>query len=194
MDLSSQLEIEFKNLLTHQEFLRLCNTFSISENDFHSQRNTYFDTHDFNLRDKKMGFRLRTLSSRNELTLKSPSTNEHSMMEITELVTNEERDAILRQGYIDTLQYKNFSHLPPRLYSFGSLRTERAEFHYKDGLLVLDHSHYMQQEDYEVEYEVEDVELGQKVFLDLLSKHDIPTRQTDKKIARFMKAALKQKG
>lgn len=194
MNLSSQLEIEFKNLLTHEEFLQLCHTFSIRETDFHSQTNTYFDTPDFNLRDLKMGFRLRTLPSRNELTLKSPSTNEHSMTETTEIVTNEERDVILRQGYIDTLHYKNFSHLPPRLYSFGSLRTERSEFHYKDGLLVLDHSHYMQQEDYEVEYEVEDVELGQKIFFDLLANHNIPIRQTDKKIARFMKAAMKQKG
>lgn len=194
MNLSNQLEIEFKNLLTHKEFLRLCKTFSICDTDFLSQTNTYFDTPDFSLRDEQMGFRLRTLPSRNELTLKSPSSNEHSMLETTELVTNEERDAILLQGYIDTSQFKSFSHLPPRLYSFGSLRTERAEFHYKDGLLVLDHSHYMQQEDYEVEYEVEDVELGRKNFLDLLDRHDIPTRQTDKKIARFMKAALNQKG
>jgi len=194
MNLSKQLEIEFKNLLTYEEFLRLCKTFSICDTDFHSQTNTYFDTHEFNLRDEKMGFRLRTLPSRNELTLKSPSTNEHSMMETTELVTNEERDTILQQGYIDTSLFKNFSHLPLRLYSFGSLRTERAELPYKEGLLVFDHSHYMQQEDYEVEYEVEDVELGQKNFLDFLANHDIPTRQTDKKIARFMKAAMKQKG
>jgi uncharacterized protein YjbK len=192
--LSSQIEIEYKNLLNRAEFDHLCHTFSIRDTDFHSQTNTYFDTTDFTLRDAKMGFRLRVLLGRNELTLKTPSTDAQTMIETTELVTNEVRDEILQQGFIDTKQFHAFSHLPTRLNSFGSLRTERAETAYKGGLLVLDHSHYMQQDDYEVEYEVDDVDLGRKNFSELLTKYDIPIRLTDKKIARYMKAALQQKG
>lgn len=192
--MSSQIEIEFKNLLTQEEFERICQTFSIRNTDFHSQTNTYFDTTNFDLRDAKMGFRLRVMAERNELTLKTSSTDVFTSMETTELVTNKIRDNILQQGFIDTKQFHAFSHLPTRLNSFGSLRTERAELAYQGGLLVFDHSHYMQQDDYEVEYEVEDVDLGRKNFTELLAKHDIPMRLTDKKIARFMKAALQQKG
>ena len=194
LELSNQIEIEFKNLLTQEEFQNLCQAFSIRDIDFHTQTNTYFDTPDFNLRDQKIGFRLRVLDGRNELTLKIPSMDAHTMVETTELISNEERNLILEQGFIETKRFPSFSDLPPRLYAFGSLKTNRTEFAYEGGLLVLDHSHYMQQEDFEVEYEVEEVELGRKRFLELLAKYDIPQRQTDKKIARFMKAALKQRG
>lgn len=194
LELSNQIEIEFKNLLTKEEFQNLCQAFSIRDTDFHSQTNTYFDTPDFKLRDEKIGFRLRVLDGRNELTLKTPSMDAHTMVETTELISNEERNLILEQGFIETKRFPSFSDLPPRLHAFGSLKTNRTEFAYEGGLLVLDHSHYMQQEDFEVEYEVEEVELGRKRFLELLAKYDIPQRQTDKKIARFMKAALKQRG
>ena len=192
--MSSQTEIEFKNLLTEEEFNSLRDAFSLSDTDFHSQTNTYFDTNDFQLKEAKKGFRLRVVGDRNELTLKSPGDNPHTMLEITELISNEKRDQILSQGYIDTHLYQAFSQLPNQVNAFGSLRTERAEVSYEGGLLVFDHSYYMQLEDFEVEYEVEDLEAGRTHFYDLLKKHNIPTRQTDKKIARFMKEALRQKG
>ena len=68
---------------------------------------------------------------------------------------------------------------------FGSLVTKRAEFPYKIGILVLDHSFYLNNEDYEVEYEVEDFQLGQLEFQELLKKYGIPIRKTQNKIARF---------
>ena len=37
---------------------------------------------------------------------------------------------------------------------FGTLTTYRKEFQYKDGLLVLDKSYYLNKHDYELEYEV----------------------------------------
>ncbi|MDX1771545.1 MAG: CYTH domain-containing protein, partial [Planococcaceae bacterium] len=178
--MSSQTEIEFKNLLTEEEFNSLRDAFSLSDTDFHSQTNTYFDTDDFQLKEAKKGFRLRVVGDRNELTLKSPGDNPHTMLEITELISNEKRDQILSQGYIDTHLYQAFSQLPNQVNAFGSLRTERAEIPYEGGLLVFDHSYYMQLEDFEVEYEVEDLEAGRTHFYDLLKKHNIPTRQTDK--------------
>ncbi|MET0787167.1 MAG: CYTH domain-containing protein [Paenisporosarcina sp.] len=192
--MSSQTEIEFKNLLTEEEFHSLREVFSLNDSDFHSQTNTYFDTDDFQLKAARKGFRLRVVADRNELTLKSPGENAHTMIEITELISNEDRNQILSQGFIDTQLYVAFSHLPARVNAFGSLRTERAEVPYQGGLLVFDHSFYMQLEDFEVEYEVVDLEAGHIHFYNLLKEHNIPTRQTDKKIARFMKEALRQKG
>ena len=73
---------------------------------------------------------------------------------------------------------------------FGSLTTKRAEFPYKEGLLVLDHSFYLNKEDYEIEYEVEDFQSGQLVFQGLLKQYEIPIRKTQNKIARFYQQKL----
>jgi uncharacterized protein YjbK len=68
---------------------------------------------------------------------------------------------------------------------FGSITTKRAEIPYKAGLLVLDHSLYLNTEDYEVEYEVVDFQRGQLTFKELLEQYNIPLRVTLNKIARF---------
>ena len=183
-----QKEIEFKNLLTKEEFNQLCKDFGLAAEDIISQTNTYFDTVDFQLRDASKGFRLRVVNGRNELTLKAPGENIHTMIETTRFISSDERDRIINAGTIDPSLYKEFQQLPNELHGFGSLRTERAEFAYQDGLLVLDRSHYLGHTDYEIEYEVKDVVSGQQSFLSLLKHYNIPTRKTPKKIARFMKA------
>ena len=187
-----QKEIEFKNLLEIAEFNHLCKDFGLSSEDFHSQTNTYFDTADFQLRDASKGFRLRVAGNRNELTLKAPGENVHTMIETTRAISADERERIISEGTIDISLYEEFHHLPKELIVFGSLRTERAEFSYQNGLLVLDRSYYLGHIDYEIEYEVKDMVSGQQSFLLLLKDFNIPTRVTPKKIARFMKAA-KQK-
>lgn len=184
-----QKEIEFKNLLEKEEFHRLCEGFGISAVDFHSQTNTYFDTKDFKLRDAFMGFRLRVVGDRNELTLKAPGDNVHTMIETTRYIDDKERDHILELGAINTHSYEEFIQLPEVLETFGSLRTRRVEVPYQDGLLVLDCSDYLGHTDYEVEYEVPDADKGHKSFLSLLEAYQIPIRNTPKKIARFMKLA-----
>ncbi len=68
---------------------------------------------------------------------------------------------------------------------FGSLITNRAEIPYKNGLLVFDHSYYLNTEDFELEYEVHDYQLGQQIFVELLNQYNIPQRTTENKISRF---------
>ena len=187
-----QKEIEFKNLLTKEEFDHLCKGFGLVAEDFLSQTNTYFDTVDFQLRGAAKGFRLRVVNERNELTLKAPGENIHTMIETTYLISADERDRIIDAGTIDPSLYKVFQQLPNKLNVFGSLRTERAEISYQDGLLVLDRSLYLGHTDYEIEYEVKDVVSGQQSFLTLLKHYNIPTRKTPKKIARFMKVAYEK--
>ncbi|MCZ8536559.1 CYTH domain-containing protein [Paenisporosarcina quisquiliarum] len=187
--MSIQKEIEFKNLLEKEEFDTLCSEFGVLEEDFHIQTNTYFDTKDFQLRDAFMGFRLRVLEQRNELTLKAPGENQHTMIETTRLITEFERDEILQNGCIKPQAFDEFLSLPEVLFSFGSLRTCRVEIPYQKGVLVLDRSDYLGETDYEVEFEVTDYENGRQSFNTMLSTHRIPVRPTPKKIARFMKAA-----
>ncbi|WP_019413397.1 CYTH domain-containing protein [Paenisporosarcina sp. TG20] len=184
-----QKEIEFKNLLQEEEFDQLCNEFGIADQDFQLQTNTYFDTVDYQLRDAFKAFRLRVLGERNELTLKEPGENTHTMIETTQLISNIERAKILNKGEIKPGIYNEFQQLPKILIPFGTLSTKRAEIAYKDGLLVLDRSEYLDHIDFEVEYEVNDLSKGQKHFNELLNTFKIPKRPTMKKIARFMKAA-----
>lgn len=184
--MQSEKEIEFKNLLTKQEFECFVSFFQIDQKDFHTQTNYYFDTQNNFFKDNRMGFRLRVLTNKNELTLKRP-IEEHVMEENTVEVSDFERDAIINQSTFPSIPFLQQFNLANPLLCIGSLQTNRVEMSYKNGTLFLDHSIYSQTEDYEVEYESSDVKYGKKVFLELLEAHNIPIRHTDKKIARLVK-------
>ncbi|RKJ40173.1 CYTH domain-containing protein, partial [Butyricicoccus sp. 1XD8-22] len=71
---------------------------------------------------------------------------------------------------------------------------DRVELSYKGGILVLDHSFYLNCDDYEVEYEADDENTGAEIFNNFLMDFQIEKRATDKKIARFMKVLNAKKG
>jgi len=189
----TEKEIEFKNLLTKQEFEFFVTFFQIDQKDFHTQTNYYFDTQDNFFKDNGMGFRLRVLKNQNELTLKRP-IEEHVMEENTVHVSNFEREDIIHKSTFPSIPFLEQFNLVTPLLCIGSLQTNRVEIPYKNGTLFLDHSIYSQTEDFEVEYESSDVKYGEKVFRDLLDSQSIPIRHTDKKIARLVKYNNKLKG
>lgn len=185
--MSQNIEIEFKNMLTNEEFIRLKKYFNIDQTKIKKQVNHYFDTPSFSLKAHGSALRIREKSTQFEMTLKQPA--EQGLLETNQLLHAEQAENILKTGKIlegevkdaitkliedaDSLQY------------FGSLTTDRAEFEYKGGLLVLDHSYYLNTEDYELEYEVTDETEGFKIFSELLDELKIPVRTTDNKIKRF---------
>lgn len=191
--MQTEKEIEFKNLLTKQEFELLISFFQVGQKDFHSQTNYYFDTQDNFFKNNRMGFRLRVLETHNELTLKQP-LEEHVMEENTIQVSDQERDAIIKQASFPYIPFLELFNLTSPFISIGSLQTNRVQIPFENGSLFLDHSIYSQTEDFEVEYESSDVKYGKKVFLELLESHNIPIRHTDKKIARLVKYNTKLKG
>lgn len=186
-------EIEFKNLLTKQEFELLVSFFQISRKDFHSQTNYYFDTEDQFFKNNGTGFRLRVLKDRNELTLKKPLV-EHVMEENTVTVSNQERDIIIKETSFPSIPLLTQFNLVSPLICIGKLQTNRVQVPFENGQLFLDHSIYGQTEDFEVEYESSDVKDGKKVFQNLLDSHNIPIRHTEKKIARLVNYHDKLKG
>lgn len=188
-----EIEIEFKNLLTKEEFHQLLDHFHIQQTDFHAQTNYYYDTPNNYFKEKKIGFRMRVLADRNELTIKIPE-QQHMMVETTQYISTTERDVIL-----NTLSFPDVAFLEQikgqgDLICIGSMETNRAQIEFKDGILFFDHSLYSQTEDFEIEYESKDIENGEQTFLHLLNTHHIPVRQTDKKIARLMKYNQSLKG
>ncbi|MGE7622554.1 CYTH domain-containing protein [Viridibacillus sp. NPDC096237] len=195
--MAQQLEIEFKNLLSKEEYETLCITFAIPNEDFQEQKNHYFDTADFQLKKARCGLRIREVQNRFECTLKEPASG-IGLLETTDLLTSEQvnevlNGATLMSEEVDT-RLKKLQINPANLQLLGTLFTKRAEIKYNGGLLVFDHSRYLDTDDYELEFEVTDEETGRVIFEEFLAKHSIPVREADKKIARFMAAVNKKRG
>ncbi|MGS2777845.1 CYTH domain-containing protein [Robertmurraya sp. GLU-23] len=185
--MSQHIEIEFKNMLTKEEYLHLITEFSINETMIDTQINHYFDTEKFQLKELGSALRIREKEGRFELTLKQPLVV--GLLETNQELSKDEaftmlKGAALPSGIVrEQLEKNNFP--INKLQYFGSLTTKRCELQYKGGLLVLDHSLYLLKEDYEIEYEVEDPIEGELTFKQLLQTFKIPIRVTENKIKRF---------
>ncbi|WP_421384209.1 CYTH domain-containing protein [Bacillus salacetis] len=186
-----EIEIEFKNMLTQEEFQQIKSHLSLKENDFALQKNHYFDTPYNELQKQQCALRIREKNGHFELTLKQPA--EEGLLETNQSVNEVETSKMIEQGMIPSGEVaealKSLEIQPEKLVHFGTLSTSRAETVFKDGLMVLDYSFYINNEDYELEYEVKDRESGEKIFFDFLASMNIPIRPADNKIKRFLKAA-----
>ncbi|HZG72253.1 MAG TPA: CYTH domain-containing protein [Chondromyces sp.] len=192
--MSTELEIEFKNLLTKEEFDRLLEEFNVKKDQFILQHNHYFDTALFQLKEEGCALRIREKAGRYELTLKQPV--EEGLLETNQHLTEEEAMQLLEKGIFPNGTVKETLSLlldkQPNVQHFGTLSTHRAELSYEGGLLVLDCSSYFDCTDYELEYEVKERKSGEKIFLALLETYEIPLRKTDNKIKRFFKEKIRQ--
>lgn len=191
--MNQHLEIEFKNLLTKAEFQRLKQSFSVKDTDFIYQENHYFDTPQFSLKDNESALRIRHKKGHYELTLKQPA--KEGLLETNQSLSTEEAESLLQgnripEGYITTLIAE--MGIDSDIQFFGTLGTNRAEFAYQGGLLVLDHSLYLNTEDFEVEYEVTNKLAGKEIFEKLLDSLQIPIRKTENKVRRFYQTKKKQ--
>lgn len=192
--MKQELEIEFKNLLTKEEFHRLASHFSVKEDDFITQENHYFDTPDFSLKNHGTALRIRKKKETYMLTLKQPyhdglleshqplSSQEASRLLDGDTAITGEIAGLIQQLGIDVT----------RLVYFGTLATKRSQFPYKEGILVLDHSFYLNKDDYELEFEAADFHVGKQQFNDLLEQFRIPMRHTENKIRRFYQLKYSQ--
>ena len=195
--MSQEIEIEFKNLLTKAQYEQLLEVFSISASQIHRQVNHYFDTPTQHLKKLSSALRIRELQDTIECTLKE-KTSEHQHLETTDFISAEEAQAMLNGREITAPSVKarlKHYHVPLNaLQCYGTLTTDRVEIPYEGGLLVFDHSFYLQCDDYEVEYETNDETFGKKVFAEFLKQHHIEPQVAPKKIVRFMTALKNQKG
>lgn len=181
----THLEIEYKTLLTKDEFNRLEAQFKHVQPI--TQTNYYFDTKDFAMKANRMSLRIRTLADRAELTLKIPKAVgnlEHNL----DLTIADAKDMIksehLPQNHItDLIKAEGVN--PEELGVFGHLTTTRRETMTPIGLMALDSNQYANIKDYELELEVEDAEKGKNDFDDFLKAHDISFKYAKSKVARF---------
>ncbi|OZU90615.1 adenylate cyclase [Virgibacillus indicus] len=184
--MSQEIEIEFKNLLTKEEFDRLLYNLPFPEYS-ETQTNFYFETKNFSLRENGCALRIREKNGKFQLTLKEPHSQ--GLLETHDVLTKQEAQNWMegniqeKEHTAKQLEAKGIS--PQNLIYYGSLTTERREVDYQDVLLILDYSTYHGQEDYELELEASSRTIGEDVFNRLLEKYQIPKRKTPNKIKRF---------
>ncbi|MFL0435999.1 CYTH domain-containing protein [Bacillus pumilus] len=188
--MAQEIEIELKQLLMKEEFEQLKQHFQLKDSDFHTQTNYYFDTPQFDIKSQFAALRTREKNGQWVLTLKEP--HEIGLLETHQTIAPPSNldDFQLPKGEVaDRLDHLNIQ--KDQIVYFGSLETSRAEKKIKEGLIVLDHSRYLTVEDYELEFEVSDLEIGQTAFSALLQQFQIPVRNTKNKVVRFYEEKMK---
>ncbi|MBO4622625.1 MAG: CYTH domain-containing protein [Bacilli bacterium] len=184
--MKKQPEIEFKSLLTKEEYLRLMDKFKGNRTNI--QTNHYFDTPRFTLKAYEASLRVREREDF-EMTLKKKKG--YALIEATIPITKEEFEEIKATGVIKNSEI--MSELAPlignqKVENFLSLQTLRMYLPYGNGVLFIDKSKYLGFVDYELEYEAKSYHQGKQEFIDLINDLQIQYKKSDKKIARAFNA------
>ncbi|PCK22153.1 CYTH domain-containing protein [Bacillus pumilus] len=188
--MAQEIEIELKQLLLKEEFEQLKQYFQLKDTDFRTQTNYYLDTPQFDIKSQFAALRMREKDGQWVLTLKEP--HEIGLLETHQTLAppaSLEQFQLPEGEVADRLDNLNIQ--KDQIVYFGSLETSRAEKMINEGLIVLDHSRYLTVEDYELEFEVSDLEIGQTAFSALLRQFQIPTRKTKNKVVRFYEEKMK---
>ena len=186
----NHLEIEFKTLLTNEEYHSLEDFFK--DQPPIQQTNHYIDTPDQAIRNHRMALRIRTLADHAELTLKVPQEAGH--FEYNQALTFDQVEAFLSKKKLPRGEIANFlTNLGIPLAAldvWGSLETERREKKIPKGLLAFDRSRYNSIEDYELEMEV-DAASDETYFHEFLKEKQIEYKPAKSKVARLAQSLLK---
>ncbi|HEX6594532.1 MAG TPA: CYTH domain-containing protein [Bacillota bacterium] len=181
-----EIEIEFKNLLTKEEYKRLYTALPFPRRA-QTQINYYFDTAQFSLQNEQCALRIRKKNNSYRLTLKE--AHEYGVLETHDSLTENIAVQWIQGNVIaqpnTTKQLNKMSISPEDLRYYGSLTTRRREYKENDLLYVLDHSTYNNREDYELEIEAPCEEVGIRAFHQLLKQYTILKKKTPNKIERF---------
>ncbi|RWZ55135.1 CYTH domain-containing protein [Halobacillus fulvus] len=190
--MAQEIEIEFKNLLTENEYRKIYHFLPFKSVELVEQTNYYFETEDLSLKQQGAALRIRHKNGRWTLTLKQP--HPEGLLETHDHLTEEEANLWIQSKFVEKAETaKQLAELNVRLNDLrylGSLTTRRKELEYKGATIVLDHSLYYDQEDYELEVEAPSKPVGETVIREILEACDIPDRVTDNKIKRFYQAKL----
>ena len=170
INMKEHIEIEYKVLLDQKTFQTLLNHYP----HYHEyiQTNYYF-THPL-LKQKKYMLRIREKNNNYEMTLKRPLDRHH--LESNIKLSEKEKDAFFNQHYLDNeviniLRKEGID--PSTLQQQFSLTTHRYDIELKEGMLSLDENTYLQQIDYELEFEIHAQREAYAKFLDIIKPFGI---------------------
>ena len=179
-------EIEFKQLLSQSQYQSIYNKYFPEMQPF-SQTNYYIDTEQFDLRSHKSALRIRVKDDYYEMTLKVPA--EVGLMEYnfeTHVIPELNKELVANDLPLEITEQLNKMNVDVnQLVILGALTTSRLEKEIQGNLLVLDRSDYLNYQDYELEYEVEDYDDGLIQFEMILETFDIKHETPENKVQRF---------
>ncbi|MCM3071554.1 adenylate cyclase [Staphylococcus equorum] len=179
-------EIEFKQLLSQSQYQSVYNKYFPEMQPF-SQTNYYIDTEQFDLRSHKSALRIRVKDDYYEMTLKIPA--EVGLMEYnfeTHVIPELNKELVANDLPLEITEQLNKMNVDVnQLVILGALTTSRLEKEVQGNLLVLDKSDYLNYQDYELEYEVEDYDDGLIQFKMILEAFDIKHETPENKVQRF---------
>ena len=174
--MNTNKEIEFKTFITKEQYESLIKEFGLDNNIF-MQTNHYFDTEDTKLMNEKTVLRIRQKGSNYKLTKKTRANVGADETHI--LLTKEKADEMLANGFdADIIE------IPYYVKKIAELSTFRASTPYKNGTIFFDKRVYYEHVDYEIEYEVDDIQSGQVDFKNFLDSHNIIYNESIRKSKR----------
>lgn len=190
--MSKELEIEFKTLLTKDEYIKLCEKFKDCKRNL--QINYYFDTSRFTLKASDIGLRVRRLDKDKYIvTLKRKKGMFYKkLMKILTkklLINFYQQVLYLLKKFQKDLEDVIKGQL---LVNYMSLSTYRIGFPYKKGQLAIDKCKYVDTVDYELEYEATSYEAGKREFVEIVREFGITYKKSQPKIKRAYDALRKK--
>lgn len=182
------IEIEYKILLTKDIFHQILKDYHSRIKEDYIQINDYF-THPL-LQQKKYMLRVRSKNNQYEMTLKRP-INDHRI-ETNILLSVQDKEHFyqnheLHNEIVDILKKEGID-LKDLKQQF-SLTTHRYDIEFEEGILSLDENTYLQQKDYELEFEVYHEDTGYIKFLEIIKPYHLQyIKNCDSKIKRVLDA------
>ena len=171
-------EIEFKTLITKEQYYNLLEEFNLSNNIF-AQINHYFDTENTDLIQEQTVLRIRQKGNNFKLTKKTRALVGADETHI--FLSKEKALEMLENGFDASI-----IGIPHKVTKVAELTTYRASSHYKNGKIFFDRSEYYGQVDYEIEYEVDEINQGIKDFKTFLDSHEIEYKESIRKSKRAL--------
>ena len=177
--MKTNLEIEYKTLLTKDEYDRVLAYFRNAK--IVKQTNYYYQSK--NRLNKKIAARIRQIDQNFELTFKIKQKK--GKLEVNFEVPNNSVDHFKRPDVLEFLLSHNYT---DDWNYIGELHTTRHVIQDIYGEICIDYNQYLDIEDYELEYEVnnEFEQLAFARYLDLLKQFSIQNNKAKAKFHRFV--------
>ena len=181
-----EIEIEFKNLLTKDQYASLFEKYDLKNSGEIINKNFYYDDADESFKKIGAALRIRYTNKKTEMTLKvkGETQNVEINVPLDEKYPKEPTVLpILPNEIIAELERMSVKIKTPML--IQKIETLRHEVTLEEGLLVLDETTFINDiVDYELEFETKDYETGLIAFEKLLAENNIDKNPTEPKIAR----------
>lgn len=191
--MNKEIEIEFKNLLTEEEYNKIYKFYNLDNVAEIQNFNYYYETKNEDFRKNNCALRVRHTNNKKEMTLKIQGAKQNIEINVpleAEVICNEMSFENLPEEIKKALVELNIC---THMSLTQKIETSRREFKVGDNLLVLDKTYFLDgTTDYELEFEVTDYKLGLAEFNTILEKLEIKKREALPKIARATLYTAKQ--